>query len=153
MKVASLVTMEMNSLSTTSNFKPPGKPQPSARSLSGRNKRGSKTYSSSEDDLHSDENLRPYETVKSAHHDKKLNGLATIRHIRPGTLWILKIWLWTQKYRTDGRKDGRKDGQRQNNIPPPMAGDNKTPRLCKPTRTRSMGSPNSSLSSPTTAEV
>ncbi|KAH3884766.1 hypothetical protein DPMN_008752 [Dreissena polymorpha] len=25
---------------------------------------------------------------------------------------------------TDGRKDGRTDGQRQNNIPPPMAGDN-----------------------------
>ncbi|KAH3713538.1 hypothetical protein DPMN_073330 [Dreissena polymorpha] len=137
MKVASLVTMEMNSLSTTSNFKPPGKPQPSARSLSGRNKRGSKTYSSSEDDLHSDENLRPYETRVTK--KKVVDGV--------------HIWLRTQKYRTDGRKDGRKDGQRQNNIPPPMAGDNKTPRLCKPTRTRSMGSPNSSLSSPTTAEV
>ncbi|KAH3854995.1 hypothetical protein DPMN_097555 [Dreissena polymorpha] len=31
-----------------------------------------------------------------------------------------EIWLWT-----DGRKDGRTDGQSQNNIPPPMAGDNK----------------------------
>ncbi|KAH3868324.1 hypothetical protein DPMN_031467 [Dreissena polymorpha] len=30
--------------------------------------------------------------------------------------------------KTDGRKDGRKDGQRQNNIPPPMAGDNYSPQ-------------------------
>ncbi|KAH3836897.1 hypothetical protein DPMN_110273 [Dreissena polymorpha] len=41
-----------------------------------------------------------------------------------------EIWLRTQKFRTDGRKDGRTerrtDGQRQNNIPPPMAEDNKT---------------------------
>ncbi|KAH3893351.1 hypothetical protein DPMN_017498 [Dreissena polymorpha] len=27
--------------------------------------------------------------------------------------------------RTEGRTDGRTDGQRQNNIPPPLAGDNK----------------------------
>ncbi|KAH3862076.1 hypothetical protein DPMN_025035 [Dreissena polymorpha] len=28
--------------------------------------------------------------------------------------------------RTEGRKDGRTYGQRQNNIPPPMAGDKKS---------------------------
>ena len=34
-----------------------------------------------------------------------------------------KIWLRTDG-KTDRRKDGRTDRQRQNNIPPPMAGDN-----------------------------
>ncbi|CAL1538215.1 unnamed protein product, partial [Lymnaea stagnalis] len=37
--------------------------------------RGSQTCSSDDDDLHSDDNLRPYEEVKVAHHDKKLAGL------------------------------------------------------------------------------
>ena len=36
---------------------------------------GSRTYSSSDEDFHSDDNLRPYEEVKIAHHDKKLSGL------------------------------------------------------------------------------
>ncbi|KAH3773569.1 hypothetical protein DPMN_174931 [Dreissena polymorpha] len=31
--------------------------------------------------------------------------------------------------RTDGRTERRTDGQRQNNIPPPMAGDNKPMQL------------------------
>ena len=34
-----------------------------------------------------------------------------------------KIWL-RRDGKTDRRKDGRTDRQRQNNIPPPMAGDN-----------------------------
>ncbi|PVD34983.1 hypothetical protein C0Q70_06264 [Pomacea canaliculata] len=37
--------------------------------------RGSQTCSSSDDDFHSDDNLRPYEEVKVAYHDKKLTGL------------------------------------------------------------------------------
>lgn len=37
--------------------------------------RGSQTCSSDDEDLHSDDNLRPYEEVKVAHHDKKLIGL------------------------------------------------------------------------------
>ncbi|CAG5114543.1 unnamed protein product, partial [Candidula unifasciata] len=37
--------------------------------------RGSQTCSSEDEDLHSDDNLRPYEEVKVAHHDKKLAGL------------------------------------------------------------------------------
>lgn len=37
--------------------------------------RGSQTCSSDDEDLHSDDNLRPYEEVKLAHHDKKLAGL------------------------------------------------------------------------------
>lgn len=39
-----------------------------------RRERGSKSYSSSSEDFHSDDNLRPYEEVKLAHHDKKLAG-------------------------------------------------------------------------------
>lgn len=40
---------------------------------------GSRTYSSSDEDFHSDDNLRPYEEVKIAHHDKKLSGLGTLQ--------------------------------------------------------------------------
>ncbi|KAL8622246.1 hypothetical protein ACOMHN_043769 [Nucella lapillus] len=63
---------------------PPSRPKPGGggggRSGSGvrrtRTKnRGSQTCSSSDDDFHSDDNLRPYEEVKIAHHDKKLTGL------------------------------------------------------------------------------
>ncbi|KAH3837769.1 hypothetical protein DPMN_111170 [Dreissena polymorpha] len=32
-------------------------------------------------------------------------------------------------HKSAGRKDGRKDGQRQNNITPPMAGDNKENKI------------------------
>ena len=54
--------------------------QPGGSSRSGTRKtrmkhRGSQTCSSDDDDLHSDDNLRPYEEVKVAHHDKKLSGL------------------------------------------------------------------------------
>ena len=70
--------MEMSSLSAP-NIKPQNRPL--ARRVSGhdKNKRNSKTYSSSEDDLHSDENLRPYETVKT-YQDKKLNGMGKWKH-------------------------------------------------------------------------
>ncbi|XP_060065187.1 teneurin-m-like [Ylistrum balloti] len=58
-----------------SNYRP--KPQPRGSYRRSRIKdRGSKSYSSSEEEeFHSDDNLRPYEEVKVAHHDKKLNGL------------------------------------------------------------------------------
>lgn len=80
MRIISPVTMEMSSLSTTPNYKPQNRPvnrRVSGRT-SGREKRASKHYSSSEDDFHSDDNLRPYEEVKMAHHDKKLAGLGKL---------------------------------------------------------------------------
>lgn len=70
------VTMEMSSLNTTPNYKPQNRAI--GRRTSGREKRSSKNYSSSEEDFHSDDNLRPYEEVKMAHHDKKLNGLGKL---------------------------------------------------------------------------
>jgi hypothetical protein len=73
MRVISPVKMEMSSLSTTPNYKPQNRAV--GRRTHERNKRGSKTYSSSEEDFHSDDNLRPYEEVKTALHDKKLNAL------------------------------------------------------------------------------
>ncbi|XP_053400283.1 teneurin-m-like isoform X5 [Mercenaria mercenaria] len=72
MRVISPVKMEMSSLSTTPNYKPQNRALGRPTS---KDKRGSKTYSSSEDDFHSDDNLRPYEEVKTALHDKKLNAL------------------------------------------------------------------------------
>lgn len=63
--------MEMSSLSAAPNCKPHNRSV--TRRVSGHEKRNSKTYSSSEEDLHSDENLRPYETVKT-YQDKKVNG-------------------------------------------------------------------------------
>ncbi|XP_012946535.1 uncharacterized protein LOC106014054, partial [Aplysia californica] len=56
-----------------------GRPPVGAAARGGRKarmkNRGSQTCSSDDDDLHSDDNLRPYEEVKVAHHDKKLAGL------------------------------------------------------------------------------
>lgn len=68
--------MEMSSLSTTPNCKPQSRKV--GRRVSGHENGNSKTYSSSEDDLHSDENLRPYETVKT-YQDKKLNGMGKLK--------------------------------------------------------------------------
>ncbi|ESP00103.1 hypothetical protein LOTGIDRAFT_158333 [Lottia gigantea] len=51
------------------------KPQPRVQRRSRMRNRGSQTCSSSDEDFHSDDNLRPYEEVKIAHHDKKLSGL------------------------------------------------------------------------------
>uniref|UniRef100_A0A2C9KDD1 EGF-like domain-containing protein n=1 Tax=Biomphalaria glabrata TaxID=6526 RepID=A0A2C9KDD1_BIOGL len=49
--------------------------RPSSKRARTKN-RGSQTCSSDDDEeLHSDDNLRPYEEVKIAHHDKKLTGL------------------------------------------------------------------------------
>ena len=83
MRVVSPESMEMT---TSANFKAPNRLCGSR--VTGREKRGSKSYSSSEDDFHSDDNLRPYEEVKMAHNDKNLNSLgksfcewSTISHI------------------------------------------------------------------------
>ena len=74
MRVDSPVTMEMSSINSPAvGFKPQN--QHVGRRSSGRDKRKSATYSSSEDDLHSDENLRPYEAIKMSHQEKKLNSL------------------------------------------------------------------------------
>ncbi|XP_070198581.1 uncharacterized protein [Littorina saxatilis] len=57
---------------------PPVRPKPGGRGGNRKTRtknRGSQTCSSSDDDFHSDDNLRPYEEVKIAHHDKKLAGL------------------------------------------------------------------------------
>ena len=59
----------------TSNYKPKPQSRVVQRRSSEKEKRRSRNYSSSEEDFHSDDNLRPYEEVKMAHHDKKLNGL------------------------------------------------------------------------------
>ena len=48
--------------------------------------RGSKICSSSDENFHSDENLRPYEVVKVAQTDKKLTGLGKHKLI----LWLAK---------------------------------------------------------------
>ncbi|KAK3582840.1 hypothetical protein CHS0354_039985 [Potamilus streckersoni] len=72
MKYQPVATMD-----TATNSRPRAQPRASVphRRSHGKEKRGSRTYSSSEDDFYSDDNLRPYEEVKTAHHDKKLNGL------------------------------------------------------------------------------
>lgn len=90
MRVISPVTMEMSSLSTTPNYKPQNRAF--GRRTSGKDKRSSKTYSSSEDDFHSDDNLRPYEEVKTAHHDKKLNALGKDVLIPKILEDFLKFW-------------------------------------------------------------
>ncbi|KAK6173150.1 hypothetical protein SNE40_016661 [Patella caerulea] len=51
------------------------KPQPRSQRRSRLRNRGSQTCSSSDEEFYSDDNLRPYEEVKIAHHDKKLTGL------------------------------------------------------------------------------
>ncbi|XP_071087575.1 teneurin-m-like isoform X3 [Haliotis cracherodii] len=51
------------------------KQQPRIQRRTRMKNRGSQTCSSSDEDFHSDDNLRPYEEVKIAHHDKKLAGL------------------------------------------------------------------------------
>ena len=59
------------------SYGPPTRPKTGGRGprKSRTKNRGSQTCSSSDDDFHSDDNLRPYEEVKVAHHDKKLAGL------------------------------------------------------------------------------
>ncbi|KAK7495244.1 hypothetical protein BaRGS_00013426, partial [Batillaria attramentaria] len=59
------------------NLGPATRPKPATRGTrrTRTKNRGSQTCSSSDDDFHSDDNLRPYEEVKVAHHDKKLAGL------------------------------------------------------------------------------
>lgn len=58
------------------NYRPKGQGQPKRRSrLKDGRMNGSIGSCSSDEDFHSDDNLRPYEEVKVAHQDKKLNGL------------------------------------------------------------------------------
>lgn len=58
------------------NYRPKGQGQPKRRSrLKDGRMNGSTGSYSSDEDFHSDDNLRPYEEVKVAHQDKKLNGL------------------------------------------------------------------------------
>lgn len=70
------------SMEMTSSYKPKLQSRVAQRRPAGREKRGSRTYSSSEEDFHSDDNLRPYEEVKMAHHDKKLNGLGKLSYFQ-----------------------------------------------------------------------
>ena len=66
-------------MDTNYNYRP--KPQPRGHRRSRHKDRGSRSYESSSDeaDYASDDNLRPYEEVKMAHHDKKLNGLGKFK--------------------------------------------------------------------------
>ncbi|XP_076467550.1 teneurin-3-like isoform X4 [Babylonia areolata] len=73
-------TTSSSSTAVTSGHGPSGRSKPGGRTGGASRRmrtknRGSQTCSSSDDDLHSDDNLRPYEEVKVAHHDKKLSGL------------------------------------------------------------------------------
>lgn len=66
------------------------KQQPRIQRRTRMKNRGSQTCSSSDEDFHSDDNLRPYEEVKIAHHDKKLAGL--------GELKILELGMWSSSF-------------------------------------------------------
>lgn len=57
------------------NYRPKGQGQPKRSRLKDGRMNGSTGSCSSDEDFHSDDNLRPYEEVKVAHQDKKLNGL------------------------------------------------------------------------------
>ncbi|XP_041356776.1 teneurin-m-like isoform X3 [Gigantopelta aegis] len=57
------------------NYSGRQKPHTRAQRRTRMKNRGSQTCSSSDEEFHSDDNLRPYEEVKIAHHDKKLTGL------------------------------------------------------------------------------
>ena len=59
------------------NYQPKARVRPGSKrgQLKDVGRRGS---NSSDEDFHSDDNLRPYEEVKMAHHDKKLDGLGKI---------------------------------------------------------------------------
>lgn len=62
------------------NYRPKGQGQPKRRSrLKDGRMNGSAGSGSSDEEFHSDDNLRPYEEVKVAHQDKKLNGLGKCR--------------------------------------------------------------------------
>ncbi|XP_061169950.1 teneurin-m-like isoform X6 [Saccostrea echinata] len=60
------------------NYRPKGQGQSQRKRCLKDNRMNSSPGScSSDEEFHSDDNLRPYEEVKVAHQDKKLNGLAT----------------------------------------------------------------------------
>jgi hypothetical protein len=58
------------------NYRPKGQGQSKRGHLKdAHNMNGGSLSCSSDEEFHSDDNLRPYEEVKVAHQDKKLNGL------------------------------------------------------------------------------
>ncbi|XP_056012592.1 teneurin-m-like isoform X8 [Ostrea edulis] len=59
------------------NYRPKGQGQPKRGHLKDAHMNRGSLSCSSDEEFHSDDNLRPYEEVKVAHQDKKLNGLAT----------------------------------------------------------------------------
>lgn len=69
-------TQKVPAMDSNYNYRPKGQGQPKRRSsLKDGRMNGSTGSCSSDEDFHSDDNLRPYEEVKVAHQDKKLNGL------------------------------------------------------------------------------
>lgn len=57
------------------NYRPKGQGQPKRGHLKDAHMNRGSLSCSSDEEFHSDDNLRPYEEVKVAHQDKKLNGL------------------------------------------------------------------------------
>lgn len=69
-------TQKAPEMDSNYNYRPKGQGQTKRRSrLKDGRMNGSTGSCSSDEDFHSDDNLRPYEEVKVAHQDKKLNGL------------------------------------------------------------------------------
>lgn len=68
-------TQKAPEMDSNYNYRPKGQGQTKRSRLKDGRMNGSTGSCSSDEDFHSDDNLRPYEEVKVAHQDKKLNGL------------------------------------------------------------------------------